>query len=628
MVAEDVDVVGETSPLEAASRGSASVTVLPVDERLPGSADLPSVVALAPGAVVRRLGGLGAYASVSIRGSTARQVEVLLDGIPLNPDGAVAVNLAELPLASLSQVEVYRGSGPLVLGAAPLGGVVQLVTREDAVTSGTFGVGSLGTVRGSAVVARPLSKRADILLAVEGLSVENGFSYLDDRGTPYTPDDDRVRERVNADRAQGILHGRFRLGTDRLRLTLLNGLLVREEGVPGFTFAPTASVRYGVARDLQAVRLDTAGRAGRAAVLGWVQVRRESLRDEAGEIGLSPTHTDDLALSPGLRVTGRAWLGPGLLGEGLVEVRGDRWKGEDRLDLEAPVVRDRGVGRSGAGLTAHLGPLTLNPVVLGTRITSDDVSVGSIDPRLGLRLDPTERIAWTANVGRYLRPPDLDELFGDRGPLVGNPELRPERGTQADMGLRYADERVHAEVIAFSRHVRDGIAWVQNAQQRSRPVNLDRSRVHGVEAAIGVQQRPVELWASATRTWSVQRSEDPAYDGKALPHQPAWDVHTRAALVAGDLRVGHTLSHVGATWNDAVNWYRAAPRTLHGVFARFTEGPLSVEAEVLNLTDRITEEVPVNPLDPGGPRAVQAVTDFVGQPLPGRTWLLTLRWSP
>ena len=51
---------------------SASVTIIPVDGTLSASDDVASVVESASGTVVRRLGGLGDYATISIRGSSAR----------------------------------------------------------------------------------------------------------------------------------------------------------------------------------------------------------------------------------------------------------------------------------------------------------------------------------------------------------------------------------------------------------------------------------------------------------------------------------------------------------------------------------------------------------------------------
>ena len=110
---------------------SSSVTVIPVDETLPSGADVGSVVESASGTVVRRLGGLGDYSAVSIRGSSFRQVQVYLDGVPLNPDGSATVNLSELPLSAFERVEIYRGNAPPSFAAAPIGGVCLLYTSPS-----------------------------------------------------------------------------------------------------------------------------------------------------------------------------------------------------------------------------------------------------------------------------------------------------------------------------------------------------------------------------------------------------------------------------------------------------------------------------------------------------------------
>ena len=54
----------------------------------------------------------------------------------------------------------------------------------------------------------------------------------------------------------------------------------------------------------------------------------------------------------------------------------------------------------------------------------------------------------------------------------------------------------------------------------------------------------------------------------------------------------------------------------------------TLSLDVLNLTDRVVEVVPRNPLDPADDAmAVQPITDFTGYPLPGRTFLVTVAWS-
>ncbi len=68
--------------------GTASLTVIPVDERLARDASVAGVLERVAGARVLSLGGLGDFSAVGIRGSSLRQVQVFIDGIPLNPDGS------------------------------------------------------------------------------------------------------------------------------------------------------------------------------------------------------------------------------------------------------------------------------------------------------------------------------------------------------------------------------------------------------------------------------------------------------------------------------------------------------------------------------------------------------------
>ena len=79
--------------------------------------------------------------------------------------------------------------------------------------------------------------------------------------------------------------------------------------------------------------------------------------------------------------------------------------------------------------------LDITPTVHGTFLQSKgEPTTASIDltHRVGfeaLRARPGKR--W-----KHPRPPDSMERFGDRGTMIGNPDLSPERGWQWDVGLR------------------------------------------------------------------------------------------------------------------------------------------------------------------------------------------------
>ena len=640
--AEDTVVVEGERP--GPEDGSAAVTVVEVDERLPASADVASVVEGVAGTTVRRFGGLGDYSAVSIRGSSFRQVQVFLDGVPLNPDGSTTVNLSELPLHAFERVEIYRGNAPPSFAAAPIGGVVNLVTGDELPgPSVRAAYGQHRTARAGGRVAGQTELaggQTDGLVLIDALTTAGDFRYFDDNGTIYTLTDDHLRTRSNNDKLQLGAHGRVRWWKGPLQLSLLEAGLHRDEGLPGHANNPAASAGLTTSRNLAVLQADTTSGTAQLRVRGWNHTRVETYADEKGELGVGTQRERSTSMSNGLLVHGslvpNEWVAPALT----LQARRDGFRTRD-LVVDAPTdprARTALFGALSAQSWLFDDRLSVTPVVqatwLDSRVVGDGDSLASLDPRLGTRVRLTESLLLKANVGRYLRPPDLSELFGDRGAVIGNPELLPERSLQWDVGGRLAlpDGPVTGalELGHFWSATRDLIVYVQNAQRTMVPINLSNTWLQGIEASARLDLAGfADVSTAVTRTLSVNLSTEPELANNQLPRVPTWEVDVGASVHLEErARLGWTWTHVsGNTW-DATNWYWAPPRDLHGLFVRgqpIAGGP-SLELSVLNVGDRIVQVVPRNPLDPSDDaQIVQAMTDFAGYPLAGRTWLFTLR---
>ena len=118
-VAVNLEVEGEK--VLRRFRHPASVLQINLEEASAGST-LADVLAQLPGLQLRRLGGIGDPAYAGIRGSSSQQVEVWVDGVPLNPLGTTGVDLSEINLDNYDRIEVWRGFSPPYLGGAPIGG--------------------------------------------------------------------------------------------------------------------------------------------------------------------------------------------------------------------------------------------------------------------------------------------------------------------------------------------------------------------------------------------------------------------------------------------------------------------------------------------------------------------------
>jgi outer membrane receptor protein involved in Fe transport len=615
----DVEVWGD-----APDPGVAGARVTSIDPRtLPASADLATAAARAPGVVVRRLGGLGDPAEIGIRGAGARHTELWLDGVPLNPEGAEAVDVSDLPLAALARVDVLRGPTPTGAGVPALGGALWLVSRRDVVEQVDLAAGSFGTAR--ATLVESVGGRVPALLVVDGLSTAGDFPWYDDRGTDFEPGDDRtVRRENNAAQRLSTL-ARLDLGP----ATLFHAATVREDGVPGFTSEPTSEATFGLHREL----LGLAGRwdRGRTALTAtsWALLRRETYRDPLGEVGLGVQ--DDrselwsVGVAPGLQTAlSRRWRGDLSL-----HLRQEGIRTTDVAADEVAPMRSRSVARVQVGAPFRSTGEAVWPTVLVLGVSSAERTRDAallVLPRLGARAE-VGPVAVSASGGWSGRPPDLVELYGDRGAQVGNPALRPERGRGVDAGVAVGGA-ARAEVVAFASDLRDLIVWIPTPQGVARPANVDRARILGLEGSAGIEGSRGGGTVALTALDARQVDPDPTYDGRRLPRVPGLEGVVAGHLAFGPVDLGADLSATSATYADPANFVAEAPRLLVGATGRWAPAPgWRLEVDVRNTLGTRTALVPRNPFGSDDTRVPRPLEDFGGYPLPGRSVTCAVRWS-
>ena len=83
-----------------------------------------------PGVVVTQSGSPGSVTDVSIRGASASQTLILVDGVEVNAGATGAFNMANLTTDNLDRVEVVRGSGGALYGSQAIGGVINVLAQE------------------------------------------------------------------------------------------------------------------------------------------------------------------------------------------------------------------------------------------------------------------------------------------------------------------------------------------------------------------------------------------------------------------------------------------------------------------------------------------------------------------
>ena len=101
-------------------------------EELAGALSAAEALESVAGVSVSDNGTVGSVQSVSLRGSAAAQVLVLVDGVRLNDSRQGAPDLSQIPVDNIERIEIVRGGTSALYGADAVAGVVNIITKDKA----------------------------------------------------------------------------------------------------------------------------------------------------------------------------------------------------------------------------------------------------------------------------------------------------------------------------------------------------------------------------------------------------------------------------------------------------------------------------------------------------------------
>ncbi|MFN0249752.1 MAG: TonB-dependent receptor [Kofleriaceae bacterium] len=635
------------------------LTIIHADEH-GATTSVAEALATTAGVLGRSLGGLGAYQTVSIRGASAGHTAVLVDGVPLARIAAVTTDLGRFSLDSFGEIELYRGAVPIELGGAGIGGAVNLVTRLGRGDRGerfraSAGYGSYGARHLRAHYGdehEGIGARSATTIGYTG--ADGDFTYFSDNGTLLNKNDDAYFARANNGFDQLDVSTRF--GATETPLVGGARLSLKRQGLPGTIANPTSSAQLSTIDVLADVQGEVTTGAAVARNAGFVLAEYQVVEDSRGELGLGNLDRTYTTLSLGASSTWSLPMGVHRATVGL-EARADRFSDRDDSGMQDALDGSRAGGAASLGIDLALShDLVITPALRidGLRTNATPMTVGPNalapiaprwdvvpSPRFTARLSVTDDVAIKGSSGWYTRLPTMIEVFGNRGFIVGAPDLRAEHGPSSDVGVVWAPskaigafDRVLVQADVFANRSHDTIAFVTYAGYTARAINLDDTQAYGGElvAAARIAER-VSMTASYTRLVTAQLSDDPTLHEKPIPRRPAHQLYGRAGIGGSFARRDGTL-WIDTTWQsestlDRASLIRVPGRALVGAGARVEIGAgFAIAVSVANLTDRRITYLPLDPApSPTFTEAATPLTDVTGFPLPGRSFYLALDWT-
>ncbi|MFK7993571.1 MAG: TonB-dependent receptor [Granulosicoccus sp.] len=615
-VTQTGDVVGEE---HTGSRGKVTWARL----SQPGS-QLGDLLSGVSGVQQKQSGGFGTFSNITVRAASAAQTAVYLDGILLNTGGESVIDLSTLEILNLASVDVYKGSTPLQLGHASMGGAVNLNTMRFGGQPDSrirLGLGSFSHL--SLLAAHQgNTENWDWTATLSRQQSDNDFPFTNNNATPLNPDDDeRQRRRNNQVERTSVLLKTGHQGSANRRTDLLLQIADRETGVATArnTIADQASYETLKSQVQLSQVIDKWYGWNSRHTLYW-HLSDSVYDDSLSQVGLGDQYIDTDIRTLGAKTYWERFLDLGTVGLS-IDFRNESLDLEDELNADENFTADRQLITA----TSHLAILDekerwmIAPALrwqqsqrlgtstsLGVPASLPEQNESELGLQIGLSYSINPLLSVNANAGNYFREPAFTELYGSIGLINGNPALEPESGINADIGVSYDTDKLQLGMTYFQNRHDNLILNSFDARGIGRPGNTGKADINGLE--LSAQWIPAPDWRiTASATIQNPRNRDPfkGYKDKILPGESKRTGFVRLAYRRTNVAYWCEWQVAADKFYDSTNLLPAADTSVHSVGMNLERKRWNLSLRIQNLGDDIIE-------------------DFNGFPKPGRSFFIAL----
>jgi len=467
--------------------------------------------------------GVAGLSTVSFRGAGSSQSAIMWEGFNLQSPMNGTADLNAIPVSFIDDVSLQYGAGSSLFGGGAIGGSVQLNSETAQFIDNPFGV-SLHQQAGSFgkwYTGLNLSSSGDkYAVKVRGFiqDAENDFSF----------------------------HNRFSQQEEKMANAGANR--------KGLLFEP--SVKLNDKSDI--------------SLKYWVQDNEVEIPKTAGQ----GTETDDIqkdrfhraALTYNRETGGKgkikartAWLNhkltynqniPSTSNSWISEIQTDHLLNQVRLQVGAKHIFETAEVSSYGGLEPTRNQTAL--FLLAKKVFLERVEVSAsarevlVDgettpfvPSVGVNYMAFPWYSIKAKVARSFRMPTFNDLYWSSGTDGGNPDLKPEKGLNIELGhVLTLRDNLSAELTVYSNYIDNWIQWQPNSSGNWRPVNVLEAWLRGVEFSGDYSHRLssiIKVYANVQYSYTkatnekIESTGNPSELGKELIYVPN---HTAAANVS------------------------------------------------------------------------------------------------
>lgn len=592
-------LISASRQVESRTATSAANTVFTradIDRLQPSG--VTDLLARVPGVQVAPTGGRGSLPGIFIRGTKAAQTLVLVDGVRIANATSGDSGLQFLDVDQIERVEVLRGSRSAVYGSDAIGGVIQIFTRRGgapglqprlrlAAGSNQTWQRSLGLSGGDDTTRFNLGASLDETAGIDS----TGPSHASDG------DHDAYRNRSLNLSLSHTFNERFEAGLNLLdsrgrseydnpygRLDEVTWLSYPQQPYTDFSVSSLGSWFDAQLNDTWHSRLELGHSENR-------DDKRDKLSDQRF---IYNTYRDQVT-----------WQNEFALDERNQLMLGGDWY-QDRFHGTANFSEDSRWNRAAFAQYRFAGERFSSELGVRHDRNQQYGEQNTWNASLTVPLNPRNDVLVSYSEG--FRAPTFNDLYDVQ---YGNPDLRPEHSKSYELQWRsQLASHTRLEASLYRTDLRDAINY---DPARRRPGNVDNARINGLELSL------MQEWAGWTSQLGLSMIDPRDREtGQTLQRRARRTLSLDLDRQFERFNVGASWQAVSGSYDDPSNYNRIGGYGLLGLRGGMV------------LTDEVRLELKLdNLLDKQYSRALYSFDGSqYGYREEGRTWLLSLTWTP
>jgi len=458
-------VVTATRTAQTVDDSLASVTIITREEiERAQTEDLQELLAGRPGVDITNSGGRGKTSSIFLRGTSSEHVLILVDGVKIGSATLGSISLQHLPVSQIERIEIVRGPRSSLYGSEAIGGIIQIFTRKGKKGSGANASVTVGRYRSTQVSTGVSMNNTETSLGVQLSRNETG-GFSAQKGND--PDDDGYQNTSISTRFSHKFNNRISLDANFLRA---------ETETEYDSWVPTTDYENKGIQQAATAKLKYTLSSKWTMTFGLDQGRDESQQIENGiKTDRFDTIRERIYLQNDITLGDTALFTVGI---------------DQQTDAIDSNINYSETSRDNTGIfVQHQWFMQKADLLFAVRNDDNEAVGNKVTGNIawGYRLNNTIRLL--ASYGTAFRAPTFNELYY---PVVGNPDLSPEKSRSFEIGISGNQDRVNWNLDIYRTDITDLINWacVVSCNDADffndiwNPFNIGKVRIRGLETSI------------------------------------------------------------------------------------------------------------------------------------------------